>query len=409
MGISVDKIGNNFNHIPLNSPKKEILSCACEQNNEIGNIPAYYHPSFLGKKEKISREDILNEINKNRVISSKGLKGDVYRLDKYGKSYAIKVAKDRNNDFSNEAKVLKALPKEIDGQKFVDYFKDEKTGKDILVSTFVQGKSGILSDEESFKNFFKNLSLLDEKGILHGDLNMNNCLFDKDKVNFIDFGEGSFFEPFEKASEPYPSFILKNNLINFEHNGIQDCIQGWQDTNVSPKEAFVEYLKAKGEYYSYRVKNLNGLKNKSLENSISYEENYAEILKDPSLEVIKNEARRMDLLYTFEQADTAVNYEKNPNGAIKNWNLTIKKADRFLENIDEILNNENLKEEEKTYFRYQRKIGESLKKCFDNWGNSTKDWVKRSLIDPKSEHEREFVKNKDKEPVLVPDIYSMVF
>lgn len=398
MKISLNKILYPENKTKtLKEVKKEAYF---ENKNEIQNIPSYYHPSFLGNKE-VSRVDILDAIKNNEPISNAGLKGVVYKLEKGGKSYAVKIGKDKSADFSNEAKILKSITGKLENcQEYVDYFKHPKTGTEILVSTFVEGGFGILETRDEFKNFFKTISTLDNKGILHGDLNMKNLIFDGDKIKLIDFGEGSFFKTGDTYDELYPSFVAKSNLVGFEHNGLQECVQMWE----KPRETFIDYLKVKSDYYKEHSKSVKVFNLKTFD----FEDNYSKVLKNPSNEVIKNEARRIDLLYTFEQADTAVNYDKNPNGGIFTWNLTVKKANDALNKINEALENKNLSDDERKYFSYQKKIIESFKNTFSDWGNSTIEWIKSSLKNPNSEHEIEFVKNMDKPFKKPVDIYSKI-
>lgn len=398
MKISLNKISYPENKIEIYKEAKK--DAFFGNKNEIQNTPSYYHPSFLGNKE-ISRVDVLDTIEKNEPISNAGLKGVVYKLEKGGKSYAIKIGKDKNADFSNEAKILKSITGKLENcQEYVDYFKHPKTGADILVSTFVEGDCGVLETRDEFKNFFKIIASLDDKGILHGDLNMKNLIFDGDKIKLIDFGEGSFFKTGDTYSELYPSFVAKSNLVGFEHNGLQDCIQMWEE----PRETFINYLKEKSNYYKEHSKSIEAFNAKTFD----YENNYSKVLKSPSDEVIKNEARRIDLLYTFEQADTAVNYDKNPNGGIFTWGLTIKKADDALSEINKALENKNLSDDERKYFNYQKEIMESFKNAFSDWGNSTIGWIKSSLKNPNSEHEIEFVKNMDRPFKKPVDIYSKI-
>lgn len=398
MKISLNKISYPENKIEIYKEAKK--DAFFGNKNEIQNTPSYYHPSFLGNKE-ISRVDVLDTIEKNEPISNAGLKGVVYKLEKGGKSYAIKIGKDKNADFSNEAKILKSITGKLENcQEYVDYFKHPKTGADILVSTFVEGDCGVLETRDEFKNFFKIIASLDDKGILHGDLNMKNLIFDGDKIKLIDFGEGSFFKTGDTYSELYPSFVAKSNLVGFEHNGLQDCIQMWEE----PGETFINYLKEKSNYYKEHSKSIEAFNAKTLD----FEDNYSKVLKNPSDKVIKNEARRIDLLYTFEQADTAVNYDKNPNGGIFTWGLTIKKADDALSEINKALENKNLSDDERKYFNYQKEIMESLKNAFSDWGNSTIGWIKSSLKNPNSEHEIEFVKNMDRPFKKPVDIYSKI-
>ena len=382
-----------------------------ENSKELTSYKELGHLSFLGNKKEFKRVDILNAIRNNEPFSQAGLKGVVYKAKINNKTIAIKVGRDENCDFSNEAKILSKIPKDFNqSQQLIDYFKDPITNCDILVSSFVEGKKGILSSKEDFNNLFKNLFILDKEGILHGDLNMGNFLFDEDKIKLIDYGEGSLFEIGDTYSEMYPNFIAKSNVVNLEQNGIPDFIQKWKDNNIDPKNAFKNYLGAKGEYYKKHSEFLK--ENNADKKTINFEENYSKVLENPTDKIIKNEILRMDALCTFEQSDTAVNYTKIPNSAIRNWNLTISKVEKMKKNIEKELKNPNLSNEEKIYFSYQKEIANNLLKDFTDWGTSTIDWILGSFKkDEKdlSEHEIVFRKNKNKDMELPPDLYSIIF
>lgn len=400
---------NNYNF-----EKTTIKNKTNFQNKNSTVLPNYNqigHLSFLGSKKEIERAKILSVIRDEKPFSNAGLKGVVYRTNIKGKEVAIKVGRNENFDFSNEAKILSRVPKDFSqSQQLIDYFKDPITNCDILVSTFVEGKKGILSSREDFDGLLSNLFILDKNGILHGDLNMGNFLFTDNGINLIDYGEGSLFEIGETYTEMYPNFIAKSNVINLEQNGIPDFIQKWQENGIEPKKAFKNYLIAKGNYYK---KHSEFLKENNLDNrTIEFEKNYAKVLENPSDKVIKNEILRMDALCTFEQSDTAVNYTKIPNAAIRNWNLTISKVKFMKENIENELKNPNLNNDERVYFNYQKEIANCLLEDFSNWGNSTINWILGSFEkDEKdlSEHELAFRKNKNKNMENPPNLYSIIF
>lgn len=370
------------------------------------------HPSFLGKKPEISRSTILNFIDSEEPFTKSGLKGDVYKMSHGGKTYAIKVSKSKGEDtedFSKEAEVLKRTPKGT-GQEFVDYFKDPKTYACVLVSTFVAGESTYFKEKQDFNTLFDTLFKLDKAGILHGDLNMGNCLLDGEKINLIDFGEGSLFSTGEGYDEMYPPFMIKTNAINLEQNGIPDCILGWKNSGIEANSAFKNYLQAKGEFYK---KHAEFLINSGVQNldAVDYEDNLSKVLSSPTERIIENEIRRMDALYTFEQADTEVNYSKNPNGAKTNWGLTLKKTREMLDKINKNLESENLSPDERKYFIYQKQIAETMLENFTDWSTGTIHWIESCFTRPKedlSSHEAAFIENKDKEAPLPPNLYSII-
>lgn len=403
----IEKISLNNNFKIQQFKKAELKKDERLQITSLSSFKNFSSLSFLGNKE-VSRADILNLIQNAEPFSEAGLKGIVYKLENSNGSFAVKVARGEEFSFSKEAEVLKKVPKSLSkSQRFVDYFKDPKTNRDILVSTFAKGKRGVLTTDKHFNSIFESLLLLDREGIYHGDLNMGNCLFDDGEINLIDFGEGSFFNLGDSFDEMYPSFMLKSNICNLEQNGIPDCIKKWHEMGLNSKEIFKKYLAEKGKFYS---KHSALLGESTPKEAKLYEKNLAKVLLNPSDDVIENELRRMDLLYTFEDADTAVNYRKIPEMGIRNWNLTIQKANSMLHRINETLK-KPLCEDERTYFEFQKQIAEKLLETYKDWGNSTITWINGSMEKNYSElspHEKEFRKNQGKFMKLPPDLLSMV-
>lgn len=397
---------NNF-QIPACSKKAELKKDKRAQIGSLSSFDNFSSLAFLGNKQT-SRVEVLNLIQNEEPFSEAGYKGTVYKLENKNGLFAVKIARTPEFSFSKEAEVLKKVPNGLgESQRFVDYFKDPKTGRDILVSTFAKGKKGVLTTDDDFKRFFENLLLLDREGIYHGDLNMENCLFNNGDINLIDFGEGSFFNLGDSYDEMYPDFMLKSNACNLEQNGIPDCIKKWDDMGLNLKETFKKYLRAKGEFYS---KHSTLLGENAPREALLFEQNLARVLSNPSDDVIQNELRRIDLLYTFEHSDTAVNYKRIPEMGIRNWNLTIEKANTMLDKINETLK-KPLSEDERTYFEFQKQTANKLHETYKNWGNSTIEWIKDSMKKDYSElspHEKDFRENAGKAMELPPDLYGMV-
>ena len=363
--------------------------------------------SFSGNY--LSRAEVIGVIENSKPISNSGFKGVVYRYDKAQKSYAIKIARSSEHEFNDEAQVLKEVPADINCQRYVDYFKHPKTGLDILVSTFVEGKKGILKNSDDFREFFNILLRLDKANVLHGDLNMANCLFNKDGISLIDFGEGEIFKTGDSYDDfIYPEFVLKSNVVNLEHNGIPDCIKFWAKNGINTYECFRNYLISKGDYYKKHCEFLKS-QDIDLSDAVDYEENYSKVLKNPSDRVIENEIRRIDSLYSFENVDTSVNFTRNPDEVIESWKLTIQKVKNQLDYIDTTLKDDSLSLDERKYFKYQKEIMTLFYNQFSSWSSSTFEWLNGlPFRDDLSESEKMFIENKGKKITLPPDIAGLV-
>lgn len=364
--------------------------------------------SFLGNSE-LSKLEILETINCGHPLSNDGFKGIVYKYDKDGKSYVIKVARTPKFKFENEANVLKQVPPNINCQRLISYFQHPSSNCDILVSTFVDGSKRVLEKPQDYSEFFNILLKLDMANVLHGDLNMQNCLFSQNGIGLIDFGEGEIFKTGDTYDDfIYPEFVLKSNVVNLEHNGIPDCIQTWSQNKENSKEYFKNYLIAKAKYYESHAEFLK-TQDRDLSSTIDFEENYSKVLKNPSDLVLENEAKRIDCLYTFEHSDTAVNYRNIPNAAIRNWNLTVQKAKSQLDFINNVLNYADLTQDERKYFEYQEKIISLFFEQFSSWSASTIEWLNSlSTKEDLSDFEKKFIENKDKTMPMPPDLVGMV-
>lgn len=408
---AINYTGNIYRSKNKQNPINKVQNL--EKNYNITKEINLFYPNifFKGAKREVSRSEALNTIKNSQPYSEAGLKGTVYKLTKDGKDYAIKVGKSNESDFSNEAEILKKVPKGL-GQEFIDYFKDPTTKRDVLISTFASGKSGYPSTQKEFKDFFEKLLILDNAEILHGDLNMGNCLFDNGSLNLIDYGEGSFFKIGDiYENYMYPDFITKSNVIKLEQNSVPEFIVEWTKAGLDSKNIFREYLKAKGEFYSKHLQNYASLTDKNL-NTIKYEENYAKILQNPSDTVIKNELRRIDAIYTYERAHSVTHYEKNPAAIHREWNLAAKKAEIYLLKINEKLEENNIIEDEKIYLNYQKAIAQKMFDCYTDWGKGTIKWIDSFIQKPLQEldkYELPYAENKDKKVLPPPNLFNMVF
>ncbi len=333
-----------------------------------------------GKKPNTNinlRDLVSNVIQKEKPLSNAGLKGIVYKFEHKGEPYVAKVARSTEHSFGKEKEILEKIPQELESsQKLVDYYQLED-GRDVLISTFVDGKQGILKSKEQFDNLFDSLLELDNAGVLHNDLGMGNCVFKDGKVKLIDYGEGALFKIGDDSSELYPHFVSQTNVINLEQNGIPDCIKQWNKEGLETRNLFTDYLQSKGVFFEKRSNALEKIaeENITLQSNVEYEKVLSRVLQNPSKEVIENEAHRMDILQTFESADTSVKYHKLPNDAIKNWELTLEKTQSSIDRTNKHLESEHLSRDERKYFEHQKQIYEHLQGTFSDWGNGTINWL----------------------------------
>ena len=371
-------------------------------------------PKITPEIPQINLRDLVsNVIKESEPLSNGGLKGIVYKFEHKGETLVAKVARSQEHSFAREKEVLEKIPQELNSsQRLVDYYQNEE-GKDILITTFVEGEKGVLRTKEQFDDIFNSVLNMDKSGVLHNDLNMGNCLFKDGKAKIIDFGEGSIFKLGDESSELYPNFVSQSNVINLEQNGIPDCIKAWNKEGSDTKGLFTDYLKSKASFYDKHASMLENATNGQQSENLEYERVLSRVLKSPSDAVVENEARRMDILSTFEQADTSVNYDKLPNDGIKNWQLTLEKTQYQSSKTKEHLSSDSLTNDERKYFEHQDKLYEHLQKTFTEWGNGTIDWlnnVKNTDINHLNVEHRPLKENADKRlQHIAPDLVKMIF
>lgn len=315
------------------------------------------------------KESVIEFLNTAPKTLAEGCKGKVYKVD----NYVIKVGKEAKHNFKEEAELLKKLPENFkSGQKYVGYFEDKKYGS-ILVSNFVEGESKAL-EGENFNKFLNVVLEHDKSGILHGDLNKGNWKINKNnEINFIDYGEGKLFSQKDETLSIYPKFIPNSNIINFEQNGIQDCMLEWEKNGNDLKSMFTDYLKEKSQFHKKHADFLQETTPEKKE-AIKYEENLSKVLSNPTDKIIQNELHRMQTLNALENTDTAVTILHIPQDAIKGWGKTVEFSNKFKDFTQEQLQ-KTLNSDEQTYFSNQKNIAEQFTKELSNWANNSTEWL----------------------------------
>ena len=329
-----------------------------------------------------NRKNLTEFLNNNPRPKAEGTDGIIY---KYGNT-AVKIAKTKETSFEAEASILRNLPDTLAcSQKFIDRF--NYNGKDVLVSSFVEGTHKKALSPKDFEQIFEILLEHDKVNIMHGDLNLGNIIFSKEgKISLIDYGAAT--QPSTTKVELYPDFVTNTNALKLENTGLCDSLKVWKEDGTD-KANFEEYLREKSKFYK------SHLHLTKTQDQKDYESNLAEILAAPSESVIKSELIRINTLDLLEEADSATNYENNPYNAINLWNLTISSAQEYEKyTAEEIFKTQN--EKERKYFEYQNKIAQSFYSTLNEWRNGTINWlyqIKDESYIPQSETEQRIKNN----------------
>lgn len=329
-----------------------------------------------------NRETVINYLNSNPTPIAQGTDGIIFKQG----NKAIKVAKTKETSFEAEANILKHLPKSLKtSQSYIDYFKHN--GKDVLVSSFVEGKHKKALSPNDLDKLFIVILEHDKSNIIHGDLNLGNIMFTPNgEISLIDYGASTI--PESTQVELYPNFVENTNALKLENTGINDSLKTWAKTGEARKN-FIEYLSKKADFYSKHAQLTKS------EEAKDYEENLSIVLKSPNNDVIETELKRITTLDLLESADTATNYDNNPHEAIKLWNKTVDNAKEYESYTNEKINS-SITDEERTYFKYQNEIAKCFHQTLTDWRNGTINWlyqIKEENYIPQSEAEQRIKQN----------------
>ncbi|MBQ8887690.1 MAG: hypothetical protein IJY61_08325 [Candidatus Gastranaerophilales bacterium] len=368
----------NFKPYATNKPNvPQRFEDICE--NKQSNIPTFYGRDLV---PQYSRTQTIEFLKNNPKPIAKGTDGIIYKL---GNS-AIKVGKTKETSFEAEAEILKQLPTSLkNSQKFIDRFNFE--GKDVLVSSFVQGTHKKALNPQDFQKIFEIIFEHDKVNIIHGDLNLGNIMFSTNgEISLIDYGAAT--QPTSTEVELYPSFVTNTNALKFENTGVCDSLKEWEKSRIAD-ENFSEYLKSKADFYSRHAHLVHNNEMKE------YEENLSIVLKTPTKDITETELRRLKTLDLLEMADTATNYDNNPHSSIALWNETVESAKEYAEETAIKLQNET-NEDRRKYFTFQHEIAKSFHSTLSDWRDGTLSWlyeIKTPNFKPRTEVEEKLQQN----------------
>ena len=379
-------VSYQYNTRYKNCEKKQTATNVCAENfytNKSLKYPAFAKSSSNFNK----RREYYSFLSSNPTPIAQGTDGIIYKRG----NEAIKVAKTEQTSFEAEAQVLKKLPNNLpNAQKFIDRF--TYGGKDVLISSFVEGEHKDSLEISDIGKLYDILLKHDKANIIHGDLNVGNIVFTPDNnISLIDYGAATI--PDSTEVELYPNFVVNTNALKFENTGLNDSLKKLDEEEQL--SFFKEYLAQKASFYNKHAQFIKE-KHPEMTDAIEYEENLAQVLSNPSDEVIEMELRRITSLDFLEQADTATNYENNPHKSIKLWNSTVDSTKESIKFSHDILKGRILSSEERKYFENQRKIAQSFYTTLSEWRAGTFEWlyqIKEHYFGPQSEAEKRIKEN----------------
>lgn len=387
--------GQNKDTVDFKHKKPEIL---------IGSLPD-------NLAETIS--DIIKNPNDYKPYG-KGGTANVYKIQANNKTYAIKIANDKHNtEMADGAAILEKLPEKMKkgGQKLYAYGK--LNGREFLVTNLVHGTSDkpAVSKEQLKSLLMDNILELDKAGIMHNDLWMPNIMVDKNSVNLIDYDYAKMFNPLTSSDNRVPGNIsLNSNLFDFEMLGLETYINYLDKTNTGEAKVFFKnYLEVKSEFHKKRAEFLeNALKKektltpkdiKRVKNSIEYEKALSAVFKNPDDDIMDLEAKRVQMLYSFNWANKNAHFKK-PTDAAQCWMRTVIYAKQYEDSVislSQTSDDENMQK----YLGFQKEYAKFYTDTFAKWGKDTINWLFDvfSSRKPLSDYDKEVYQNGIENPI----------
>lgn len=330
MRINQISYTNTFLFNKTKQKRNNTFSVDTFQKQQINNSTSdnkklkFYFPSFgqiifkdvsskyKDQKEQLEKElDIFSGSKKNAQFLGSGISAEAYILKKMPE-VVVKQAFDKKETFEDEQKNMNLIPSGLDNaQKFVARAYDDEENRYYLLSTKIEGKCAdpqtMPWTRKHLKSLFDGLLKLDKSGVYHGDLNNGNMkLTNEGNVNFLDFqwthkiSNSYAFE--EKEESILPDFIYLENAQMFEMAELPYYLRDINDTSQA-KKFFKEYLQEKSDYHKKRYDYINAnYFNYSAEKAKKFEKAQAVVFENPSNNVIKTEAKKVQFLNAFREA-----------------------------------------------------------------------------------------------------------
>ena len=299
---------------------------------KISPINSYKNISFTSKVTRVingsvpddikEQVDIFEETNgKNAMKLGQGLFAEAFLIN--GTNCVIKRSKPGkavgiNGDFSQEAQALLKVPKGFThAQRLIGNVETEDENF-YLLSTFVNGEipdgKKTKWDRKSLSSILKSLAELDTAKVYHGDVSRCNCLITEDgNVNLLDFqycekfginGDENHRYNAERYKVPY--FIAPSNAQMFEESNFATYLSTIDEDEA--RELFREYLEEKSKYHLKRAEGF--AKQGARPEIVEYDRLMAKYLKNPSKEMLKLQAMKMQVLSTHRYILSAMDTRK---------------------------------------------------------------------------------------------------
>lgn len=319
------------NHVLFGATPKNPVQTIGDYQVHMGNLA----PEVL---EKVSRlEKILQDAERNEFgnpvpdenllheqgleLLGVGMAGQAFRIPQT--DIVIKCPYRASGALKREAEIMTRLPgQEKSGKNLYAYVENPKTGRQFLLSRFITGRPLAENIEDpvnkpitgpQLRAILDNILALEQAGIEHNDLNRSNVFLQAAGCDFIDFGEATPARAVEGTLFDMPNFLAHSDLTVFETMTlsmyINSLIRNASDESENPKEFLMEYFKEKSRYLEKRVEWLKGELEKPnspvipndkkilAQNVLKYERTLAQVLKNPTLDILGMELLKLQILY----------------------------------------------------------------------------------------------------------------
>ncbi len=294
---------------------------------------AYYNDiNFTSKVKRVINGSVTDEIKdqvdvfeetngENAKKLGQGLFAEAYLIN--GTKCVIKRSKPGkavgiNGDFSQEAKALLNIPDDlIHAQRLIGNVETEDKNF-YLLSTFVDGKipdgDKVKWDRTSLNSILSTLAKLDIAKVYHGDVSRCNCLITENgEVNLLDFqycdkfkisGDENHKANAQKYKVPY--FIAPSNAQMFEESNFATYLSTLDETDA--RLLFKTYLEEKSVYHKKRAEGFS--KQGARPEIVEYDSLMSKYLQNPTCEMIKLQAMKLQILSTHRYILSAMDTRK---------------------------------------------------------------------------------------------------
>lgn len=274
-------------------------------------------------------------------------------------------------------------------------------------------------EKKHLSSLFETMLKLDKNEIFHGDIDPSHIICSKDGKIALKYFKFAEEMPFAKPQTQwkgdkgnlkfkFPDFIAPSNALMFEHAGFfqyfDKLIKTKGDKGISKsEELFSHYVKKSATYHLKRASILS--KKNAPENYVKYEKLAGKFLKDPSKDILKLQATKVQFLYGAREGFTHFD-EYRRASTFPAYFSTLLQTQKFIIHADNMAQNA-ANPQLKEYLNIEKEIGH-------HWFNNTKnsmpgmfDWAVKNNFGHETETTKKGILRTNMDKTLKTAIKSL--